>query len=86
MPERPNIPLSQIPLESSREVIAALNRLGAHQAGVRRGTHAYYERETPDGRILTATVILARRQMARKTLRTLLYNLEITIEDFKNAL
>ena len=51
-----------------------------------RGSHALYYRETPDGRLVTATVIRDRREMARPTLRGILEGLEINLQDFLDAL
>ena len=80
------IPLSKIPIRSSREVVRALERLGAKLMKAGRGSHALYCRETVDGHLVTATVIRDRREMDRRTLRRILEGLEISLEDFLQAL
>ena len=88
MPPPPNmrsIPLSKIPLRSSREVIITLERLGAYPGEVRSGSHASYFRDAEDSRLLSSVVILGRREMARQTLQGILYNLEIPLEEFLKA-
>ena len=82
----PSIPLSKIPLISSDRVIRAIMRLGCYQGETRRGSHVSYHRRRDDGEILTTVVIIGKREMARKTLRGILYGLEIPLADFVKAL
>ena len=77
---------NDIPLCSSREVIAALLRLGAYPGKATRGSHASYHRQREDGRILTGVVVLNKREMPKGTLRRILDNLEIPPQDFIEAL
>ena len=73
---------SELPLCSSRQLIAALGRLGASPGKTAKGSHASYNRKTQDGRILTAVVILGRKEIPKGTLRRILSNLEIPVSDF----
>ena len=75
---------AQIPLCSSREVTAALERLGAWHVRT-RGSHATYARMTPNGRRITQ-VILGKREIPRGTLRSILAGLDIPVEAFRQAL
>ena len=84
----PNIPLSRLTLISSRQLLKMLARLDVvrEEGTSRSGTHAAYIREMPDGRVLRTIVVLGKKQVARRTLRDILYDLEITLEDFRKAL
>ena len=84
MPTR--IPRSRLPLVPSRRLTRALERLGCYQGeGHPRGSHVAYHREV-DGRILTAVVVLGKREVARGTLQDILYQLEIGLDEFRRAL
>ena len=78
------IPYSQLPQVSSRRLQRALERLGCEH-GHTEGSHAAYHR-TVDGRELTAVVVLAKREIARGTLREILFQLQIGIDEFRAAL
>ncbi len=82
----PDIPLSRLPLCSSRQVVAAIERLGAYPGKKKRGSHASYHRRTPDGRIRTGVVILGRKEMPKSTLRGILISLDIPLGDFLSNL
>ena len=73
-----------IPLCSSREITAPLERLGAWHVRT-RGSHATYARITPNGRRITQ-VILGRREVPRGALRAILAGLEISIDAFRQAM
>ena len=73
-----------LPLRSSREIIGALERLGAWHVRT-RGSHATYARMTPSGRRITQ-VVLGKREIPRGTLRAILAGLEIPVEVFRQAL
>ena len=77
---------SRLPLCSSNEVISALERLGAYAGRAKRGSHASYHLRGRDGRIRTGVVILGKREIPKGTLRYLLKNLDISVEDFLEAL
>lgn len=81
-------PLSQIPLCNSRKLLTALDRLGAYRRPGEsvRGTHVTYVRETEDGRLLVAEVVLAKKEIPRATLQDILANLEIEGDAFREAL
>ena len=81
----PSIPLSKLPLISSDKVIKALVRLDCSQGSSRTGSHVAYQRRTIDGRVATTVVIVGKREMAKMTLRGILYGLEIPVEDFLEA-
>ena len=80
----PNLPYSSIPLCSSHQVTTALERLGAYVGKRGRGSHAPYHKDAGDGRILTAVVVLDKKEMPKGTLRSILTSLEIPIEDFRD--
>ena len=71
---------------SSRELTAALERLGCYPGRAGRSSHRSYHRDMPDGRRLTAPVVLGRREVARGTLRNILRWLEISEAEFEAAL
>ena len=73
---------SELPLCSSRQLIAALGRLGAYPGKTGKGSHASYNRKTRDGRILTAVVVLGKKEVPKSTLRRILSGLEISASDF----
>lgn len=77
---------SQLPLCSSNQIVAALERLGAYRGRSGKGSHAPYHRENRDGRTLTAVVVLGRREVPKGTLRGILQGLDIPLEDFLEAL
>ena len=74
---------NDIPLCSSREVIAALLRLGAYPGKATRGSHSSYHRQREDG---PGVVVLNKREMPKSALRRILDNLEIPPQDFIEAL
>ena len=79
------MPFSQLPLCSSRQLIAAIERLGAFPGKKTSGSHASYHRQTENG-ILTATVVLGKREIPRSVVRSILKQLQISVEDFVGAL
>ena len=78
----PSIPLSRLPLCSSHQIITAIERLEAYPGESKRGSHASYHRRTSDGRMVTGVVVLGRREVPKTTLKGLLTNLDISLEDF----
>jgi predicted RNA binding protein YcfA (HicA-like mRNA interferase family) len=82
MPEGP----TRIPLCSSTQITATLRRLGCYPGAARRGSHLAYHRRRSDGHILTAPVVLGKREVSRGTLRSILELLEISLDEFMEAL
>ena len=84
----PSYPLSKLPLCSSEELIRAIEVLGAYATNPRsrRGSHRAYERELPDGTIVTTAVILNRREILKPTLKGILIALHIELDEFLAAL
>ena len=76
---------SQLPLVSSRQLVNAIQRLGAYPGKSKSGSHASYHRQTDNG-ILTATVVLGKAEIPKGTLSSILKQLSIPIEDFLRAL
>ena len=77
---------SQLPLCSSKQIVAAIRRLGARPGKTKHGSHASYNRTMPDGRTLTAVVILGRKEVPKSTLQRILRSLEIMPEEFTAVL
>ena len=71
---------------SSRELTAALERLGCYPGRAARGSHLSYHRDLPNGRRLTAPVVLGLREVPRGTLRSILRLLQIDPEEFEATL
>ena len=71
---------------SSREMIAALERLGCYGGKYHSGSHRTFRRRLPDGTIASAQVLLGKRQIKRGTARSILRLLQISEADFDRAL
>ena len=82
----PNDPLSRVPACSSRQAIAALKRLGAYPGKMKGGSHVSFHRELEDGKVVTAVMVVGRREMRKGTLQAILPSLEIPLEDFNKKL
>lgn len=83
-PDPSRIPLSRIPVMSSRKLVKTIEKLGAVRetnVGLTRGSHAAYLREA-NGRTHISVVILGKRELPKPTVRAVLRNLEICIDDF----
>lgn len=81
------MPARQVPLCSSRQVIKALERLGCYPGKAKRSSHQSYHRVDPiNGRVLSAPVVLGKREIPRGTLRSILTLLDISLTDFLDAL
>ena len=76
----------QIPLCSSRQLVAALERLGCYRGRAGSGSHQSYHRQLPDDTVLTAPVVLGRTEIPRGTTRSILGLLQISPEEFREAL
>ena len=76
------MPLSRLPVCSSRKLQRALERLGCYQTSQRGGTHAVYERQLKEGTVLTGIVIVGKRAIPKPTLQSILRGLQISLDDF----
>ena len=50
------------------------------------GSHVSFHRKLEDGQIVTAVMVVGRREMRKGTLRAILRSLEIPLEDFNKKL
>ena len=71
---------------SSRQRVAALERLGCYPARANRGSHRTFHRQLPDGSVVSAAVVLGQRELPRGTTRDILGRLQISEADFERAL
>ena len=76
----------RVPLCSSAQITAALRRLGCYPGTAHGGSHRAYHRRRSDGHILTSPVVLGKREVSRGTLRSILELLEISLDEFMDAL
>ena len=76
---------SRLPLCSSDEIVRALNRLGCIPLKAKGGSHQSFGREA-GGRVLIGVVVVGKRQVPKGTLKSIFTSLEITLEEFLNAL
>ena len=82
----PSIPLSKVPLCSSKQIAAALVRLGA-KAGKSKGTsHQFFHRSDASRRRHGGVLVMGQSEIPRGTLRSLLQQLDISLEEFLGAL
>ena len=75
----------QLPLCSSREVEAAIKRLGFSKDRSTAGSHQCYSRAI-DGRTYTTVVRIGKKQLPRGTLRKILELGNIGMQEFVAAL
>ena len=78
--------MAGVPLCSSAQIAAALQRLGCYPGKAKSGSHQSYHRRLPDGRILSAPLVLGKREVPRGTLRSILILLDISLDDYLLAL
>lgn len=71
---------------SSRQLVAALERLGCYPGRANRGSHQNYYRRLPDGSEVSASIVLGKREVSTGTLRDILTRLNISREEFERAL
>jgi len=71
-----------VPLCSSRQIVNALRRAGFVPARGAVGDHQAFVRDLPDGRRLTAIVLIGQREVPRGTLRKILQQAELSVEEF----
>jgi predicted RNA binding protein YcfA (HicA-like mRNA interferase family) len=70
-----------LPLLSSRQVAAALERAGFHASRPAKGSHQAYEKSGPD-RTLIVILPLAKKEIPRGTLRSILRQADLLEEEF----
>jgi predicted RNA binding protein YcfA (HicA-like mRNA interferase family) len=74
---------SQIPLCSSGEIIAALERLGSYRGRSKGGSHVAYHRDHPAlDRTFSAAVVQGKKEVPRGMLRNILISLGLSADDF----
>ena len=78
--------MPQPPLCSSNQIIAALRRLGCYEGKAKSGSHQSFHRDRPQGRTVSAPVILGKKEVPRGTLRNILMLLDISLDEFVDAL
>ena len=71
---------------SSRQLVAALVRLGCYYEKSGSSSHRTYRRRLPYGTILRAPIVLGKSEVKRGTLRSILRLLQISETDFDRAL
>ena len=71
---------------SSRQLAAALERLGCYPGRANRGSHQTYRRRLPDGTVVASSIVLGQRELPTGTIRGILRELHITSEEFERAL
>lgn len=72
----------KFPLLSSREIVNALSRLGFEKKGT-KGSHRTYTKKSGD-RTLVVTVPIGKRQIPRNTLRSILSQARVTLDEFES--
>jgi predicted RNA binding protein YcfA (HicA-like mRNA interferase family) len=78
--------VSEVPLCSSEEICNALRRAGFVPGRAASGDHQFWFRENPDDTKSTTTVVLGRREVPRGTLRKILRQAGLTVEEFRELL
>ena len=74
----------RLPLLSSRKIVNALERLDCYEVDESAsGSHKSYARDMPDGRRLTAIVVVGKAEVTRGTLRKILESLELDLDEFR---
>ena len=54
---------------SSRQLAAALDRLGCYPGRANRGSHQTYRRRLPDGTVVASSIVLGQRELPTGTIR-----------------
>jgi predicted RNA binding protein YcfA (HicA-like mRNA interferase family) len=70
----------------SKELIAALTRLGFRRSPIGDGSHRGYYKVRPNGTRITVTVLEGKTCITTGTLNAILKRAEISREDFLDAL
>ena len=76
----------RVPLRSSNQILNALKRLGVQEGRARSTSHRFLFRTLPDGSKPSRPLPMGEREVPRGTLRAILEGLEISLEDFLEAL
>lgn len=74
--------MTEAPLCSSAQIINALRRAGFAPARAAAGSHQAFVRVRTDGRKETAVVHLGQREVARYTLRSIIKQAGMTVDEF----
>jgi hypothetical protein len=75
-----------VPLVSSEKALAALRRLGCVTPRPARGSHLFIYRIDEQGQRRYQTMVIGKRQIKRRTLKTILDGLGIPVDQFIDAL
>jgi predicted RNA binding protein YcfA (HicA-like mRNA interferase family) len=78
--------VSEVPLCSSHQIVNALQRAGFAPARTPSGDHQMFVRVNPDGTKNLCVVVIGQRQVARYTLRSLLAQAGMTVDEFRRHL
>lgn len=78
--------MAEVPLCSSRQVINALQRAGFKPARDAVSDHQAFVKVHSDGHKAIAIVVLGKREVPRHTLRIILRQAELTVEEFRSLL
>jgi predicted RNA binding protein YcfA (HicA-like mRNA interferase family) len=74
--------VTEVPLCSSDQIIAALQRAGFRSARRAVGSHQAFVRKRPDGRSDTAIVHLGQHEVARHMLSNIIEQAGMTVDEF----
>ena len=86
-PPLTSLPLSLIPDCSSNQLERALERLDCKSKPRRSGSHVTYSRIDPaTNKECFATVVLGKRTLDKRIIRSVLQELQISLSDFQGAL
>jgi predicted RNA binding protein YcfA (HicA-like mRNA interferase family) len=75
--------MPNLPVVSGEQAIRAFERIGFRRVR-QRGSHVVLRKDTPDGAV--GCVIPLHRELAPGTLRGILKQSKVTVEEFSNAL
>jgi len=75
-----------LPLCSSAQVVRALERAGFRASRRSAGSHQAFERIEDDGTRRVAIVVLGKREIPRGTLRAILRQAGLTLDEFRSLL
>jgi len=74
--------MTKVPLCSSRQIVNALQRAGFAPARNAVGDHQVFTRDSAGGRRLTVIVLIGQREVPRGTLRSILKQAEMSVDEF----
>ncbi len=78
--------MTEVPLCSNAQIVRALQRAGFAPARRAAGSHQAFVRVYPDGHKGVAIVHLGQREVARYTLRSILKQAGLTVDEFMTLL